>query len=63
MVSAKTGSWPCGGVSAVRWLVGYVERDTRSWIFVSNVIGDADLPLNAAIELAEGALIAEHILR
>lgn len=63
VVSTKTGSGPSGGGNAVRWLVGYVERDTRSWVFVSNVIGDADLSQNAAVELAERALIAEHVLR
>ena len=63
VVSAKTGSGPAGDGNAVRWLVGRVERGSRSWFFVSNVVGDADLSANAAIELAERALIAEHVLR
>ena len=63
VVSAKTGSGPAGDGNAVRWLVGHVERGSRSWFFVSNVVGNADLSANAAIELAERALIAEHVLR
>ena len=63
VVAAKTGSGPTGDGGAVRWLVGRVERGSRSWIFVSNVIANADAPLNAAIELAERALLAEHVLR
>jgi beta-lactamase class D len=63
VVAAKTGSGPTGDGNAVRWLVGRVERGTRSWIFASNVVGNADTPQNAAIELAERALIAEHVLR
>jgi len=63
VVGAKTGSGPTGDGNAVRWLVGRVERGSRSWIFVSNVVGDADLSPNAAIELAEQALIAERVLR
>lgn len=63
IVGAKTGSGPTGDGNAVRWLVGRVERGSRSWIFVSNVVADADVSPNAAIELAERALIAEHVLR
>ena len=63
VVGAKTGSGPTGDGNAVRWLVGRVERGSRSWIFVSNVVGDADLSPNAAIELAGQALIAERVLR
>jgi beta-lactamase class D len=63
VVSAKTGSGPSGDGGAVRWLIGRVERGARSWIFASNVVGDADLPAQAAIELAERALVAERVLR
>ena len=63
VVSAKTGSGPTDGDSAVRWLVGRVERGSRSWIFASNVVGGADLSPLAAIEQAERALIAERVLR
>lgn len=62
VVSAKTGSGPAGG-DTVRWVVGHVKRGSRSWIFVSNVVGDATLPARAAIDQAERALIAERVLR
>jgi len=63
VVSAKTGSGPTGDGGVVRWLVGRVERGSRSWIFASNVVSRSDLPPLAAIEQAERALIAEHVLR
>jgi beta-lactamase class D len=63
VLRAKTGSGPTGEGDAVRWLVGRVERGSRSWIFASNVVGAADLSTQAAIELAERALIAERVLR
>jgi beta-lactamase class D len=63
IVSAKTGSGPTGDGSTVRWLVGRVERGSRSWTFASNVVGGSDVPPLAAIEQAERALMAEHVLR
>ena len=63
VVSAKTGAGPTADGNTVRWLVGHVQRGSRSWIFVSNVIGDSNLPAMAAVEQAEGALIAAHVLR
>jgi beta-lactamase class D len=63
VVSAKTGSGPTGDGLVVRWLVGRIQRGTRSWIFASNMVGDSHLSPLAAIEQAERALIAEHVLR
>jgi beta-lactamase class D len=63
IVSAKTGSGPTGDRRAVRWLVGHIQRGSRAWIFVSNVISDGDLPATAAIEQAERGLIAARVLR
>ncbi len=63
VLSAKTGAGPTGDGNAVRWLVGHVQRGSRSWIFVSNVVGDSNLPAMAAVEQAEQALIAAHVLR
>jgi beta-lactamase class D len=51
IVSAKTGS--SRGVS---WLVGYVRRGERAWIFVSCVTGPDDLDRDAAIALAASRL-------
>lgn len=63
VVSAKTGAGSTGDGRAVRWLVGHVRRGPRSWIFVSNVVSDADLPALAAVQQAERALVDEGILR
>jgi beta-lactamase class D len=63
VVSAKTGSGNTGDGSAVRWIVGHVARGPRSWVFVSNVIGGADTPAYAAVELAERALVDARVLR
>lgn len=54
VLSAKTGSSDDDGRS-VRWLVGHVERRTRSWVFVSCVVGLQVEPL-AAVRLAEVSL-------
>jgi beta-lactamase class D len=62
VLNAKTGSGPDGHGGAVRWLVGQVRRGSSSWIFVSNVVGDPDTPALAAVDLAETALRASHIL-
>jgi beta-lactamase class D len=56
VVSAKTGS-----ADDVRWLVGHVERQKRSWVFVSCVTGTGLDPL-AAVDLAARSLRAERVL-
>jgi beta-lactamase class D len=56
VVSAKTGS-----AGDVRWLVGHVERQRRSWVFVSCVTGGPLDPL-AAIDLAGASLRAAGVL-
>ncbi len=63
VVSAKTGAGPTADHRAVRWLVGHIRRGTREWLFVSNMIGDEDLPALAAVEQAERELIAARVLR
>jgi beta-lactamase class D len=61
VVSTKTGSASEEDRPDVRWLVGHVRRGSRSWIFVSNVVGD-DLPPLAAVDLAAGALKKAGVL-
>jgi len=61
VVSAKTGSGSRPGSPDVRWLVGNVIKGRRSWIFVSNVVGE-DLPPLAAIDLAARSLKEAGIL-
>jgi beta-lactamase class D len=61
VVSAKTGSGGQAERPDVRWLVGHVSRGGRSWIFVSNVVGE-DLPPLAAIDLAARSLKAAGVL-
>ena len=56
VVSAKTGS-----ADDVRWLVGHVERERRSWVFVSCMTGKGLDPL-AAVNLAAKSLRSEHVL-
>jgi beta-lactamase class D len=63
VLSAKTGAGPTSDGAAVRWLVGHVRRESRSWIFVSNVVGTSDTPALAAIEQAERALQEARVLR
>jgi beta-lactamase class D len=55
VVSAKTGMGP-----GVRWLVGRVQRETKSWVFVSAVLGESSAL--AAVELASRELRAAHVL-
>jgi beta-lactamase class D len=62
-VSAKTGSGAADAGRSVRWLVGRAQRGSRSWIFVSNVVGDDGTPAMAAVAQAERALIEAHVLR
>ena len=63
VLSAKTGAGSTAGGAIVRWLVGHVSRGSRSWIFVSNVVGGSDTPALAAIEQAERALQEARVLR
>jgi beta-lactamase class D len=56
VVSAKTGS-----SDDVRWLVGHVQRQKRSWVFVSCMTGPSLDPL-AAIDLAATSLRAAEVL-
>lgn len=61
VVSAKTGSASEPGRPDVRWLVGHVRRGSRSWIFVSNVVGDSLAP-SAALDLAASSLKKAGVL-
>jgi len=63
VLSAKTGAGPTGDGGTVRWLVGHVRRGSRSWIFVSNVVGGSETPALAAVEQAERALREARVLR
>lgn len=63
VVSAKTGSGRTADGGQVRWLVGHIRRGHRAWVFVSNVVGGADTPAGAAVQLAERGLIEERVLR
>jgi beta-lactamase class D len=45
----------------VRWLVGHVEREQRSWVFVSCVTGSGLDPL-AAVNLAATSLRTARVL-
>ena len=62
VLSAKTGRGTDRSGRAVRWLVGHVSRERRSWVFVSCVIGDDATPPLAAVELAAEALRREGVL-
>jgi len=56
VVSAKTGRGP-----NVLWLVGHVERQKRSWVFVSCVRGTGESP-EAAMDLAARSLRSAGVL-
>lgn len=62
VVSAKTGSVNDAKGRGIRWLVGHVQRNGRAFVFVSSVVGTAELKGNAAVELAAQALREEKIL-
>lgn len=62
VVSAKTGSAADKSGRGVRWLVGHVKRGTRSFVFVTCVIGPRDLGANVAIELAARSLRDARVL-
>jgi beta-lactamase class D len=57
VVGAKTGS-----SDNVTWLVGSVRRQSRSWVFVSCVIGPRAHDPLAAVHLAAESLRAEQVL-
>lgn len=61
VVSAKTGSQSDGSGMSTRWIVGHVQRGTRSWIFVSSLTGKDLTPL-AAVDLAAKALRQEGVI-
>jgi beta-lactamase class D len=61
VVTAKTGGGPDSSGDGVRWLVGYVQRGGRSWVFVTCIVGRDVDPL-AALDLAARALREEKVL-
>jgi beta-lactamase class D len=60
-LSAKTGSDDAEDASGVRWIVGHVQRQARSWVFVSLVTG-RNLDPFAAVDLAAQALTEASVL-
>lgn len=62
IVSAKPGSATDRSGRGVRWLVGHVDRNGRSFVFVSCVVGPRDLEAKAAIDLAARSLRASNVL-
>lgn len=62
VVSAKTGGGRDRSGQEVRWLVGHVSRERRSWVFVSCVIGDDKTAPLAAVDLAAEALRRDGVL-
>jgi beta-lactamase class D len=62
VLSAKTGSGRDKSGRDVRWIVGHVNRERRSWVFVSCVIGSEQTPPLAAVDLAAQALRREGVL-
>jgi len=61
-VEAKTGGATDADGRKVRWLVGRVNTNGKSYYFVSCVIGDAGLDDNAGIELAAKGLREAGVL-
>jgi beta-lactamase class D len=57
ILSAKTGRG-----SETRWVVGHVARASRSWVFVSAVVGATDANPLAAVELAAASLRSAGVL-
>ena len=55
-LSAKTGASRDRSGQDVRWLVGHVQRGSRSWVFVAMVMAPPDAPAAAAVELAARGL-------
>jgi len=62
VVSAKTGGGRDRSGQQVRWLVGHISREHRSWVFVSCVIGDDNTSPLAAVDLAARALRRDGVL-
>ena len=62
VLSAKTGSGRDRSGQEVRWIVGHVSRERRSWVFVSCVIGTDQTAALAAVDLAAQALHHERVL-
>ena len=61
-VEAKTGGATDADGRKVRWLVGRVNTNGKSYYFVSCVIGGAGLEDNAGIDLAAKGLHAAGVL-
>jgi beta-lactamase class D len=61
-VSAKTGSASDRSGHVVRWLAGHVKKGSRTFVFVSCVIGTRDVAANAAIDLAARSLREAGVL-
>jgi beta-lactamase class D len=62
VVSAKPGNAIDRSGRGVRWLIGHVSRNGRSFVFVSCVIGPRTLKANAAIDLAARSLRVSNVL-
>jgi beta-lactamase class D len=62
VLSAKTGSITDRDGTAVRWLVGHVAHQNRSFVFVAAVTGPLETAANAAIDLAALKLRAARVL-
>ncbi len=58
---AKTGRGRDRG-KGVRWLVGWVSRDNRVWVFVSCVVGPPDISSLAAVDLAARSLHEQNAI-
>ncbi|WP_347986015.1 penicillin-binding transpeptidase domain-containing protein [Methylomonas sp. AM2-LC] len=61
-VSAKTGSINDQFGQGIRWVIGYIHRGEREYIFVSCVVGTPDIYANAAIDQAAKLLHEKGIL-
>jgi beta-lactamase class D len=62
VLSAKPGRINDKSQQGIRWLVGHVSRRDREYVFVSAVIGNAEVPADAAIDLAARSLREEGVL-
>ncbi len=61
VLTAKPGSATDRSGRGVRWLAGHVQRGTRSYVFVSCVIGTRDVAANDAIDLAARSLAEARV--
>ena len=57
----RPGARPTGR-ARVRWLAGHVKKGSRTFVFVSCVIGAGDVAANAAIDLAARSLREAGVL-